>query len=98
MAHHTHKLADTSLEEDTGELLCLDSLLISDHTDCFSLDTEEISFPLDPHIVEVEHNLELQAEWSTNISTNINKDNYDWKYNPFKGINLVHYRDRIYVP
>ena len=37
MAHHAHKLADTTLEEDTCELPCLDSLFISDNTDCLSL-------------------------------------------------------------
>ena len=48
MVHHSHKWADTIMEEDTCELLCLDSLFISDSTDCFSLDIEEISFPLAP--------------------------------------------------
>ena len=38
MAHHAHKLAGTTLEEDTYELLCLDSLFISDNIYCFSLD------------------------------------------------------------
>ena len=38
MAHQAHKLADTALDEGTYELMCLDSLLISDDTDCFSLD------------------------------------------------------------
>ena len=37
MVHHAHKLEDTTLEEDTCELLCLDLLLISDNTDCLSL-------------------------------------------------------------
>ena len=75
MVHRTHKLADTTLEEDTCELLCLDSFFISDNTDCFSLNIEEISFPLAPHIVEAEQKLELQAESSTNIRTNLNKAN-----------------------
>ena len=73
-------------------------LLIYDNTDCFSLDIEDISFPLAPKIVEVEQKLKLQSELRTNIRTNINKDNSDWKYNPVKGINLVHYCDIIYVP
>ena len=46
MAHHTHKLAYTTLEEDTGKIMSLDSFLISDNTDCFSLDIEKISFML----------------------------------------------------
>ena len=66
--------------------------------DCFSLEIEEITFPLYPHIVEAEDNLELQYYLSTNIRTNINKANYDWKCNMVEGINLVYYRDRIYVP
>ena len=41
--------------------------------------------------------MELQYESSTNIRTDLNKDKYDWKYKPVKGINLVHFRDRIYV-
>ena len=42
--------------------------------------------------------MEIQDESSTNIRTDLNKANSDWKYNPVKGINLVHYHDRIYVP
>ena len=98
MAHHTHKLANTTLEEDTCELLCLYSLFISDNTECFYLDIEEISFPLAPHIMESEHELELQSESSTNNGTNLSKAKSNWKYNPVKGINLSHYHDRIYVP
>ena len=48
--------------------------------------------------MEVEQNLELQGESSTNITAGINKANSDWKYKTVKGINLVHYCDRIYVP
>ena len=62
MSQHTHKLADTTMEEDTCELLCLDSLFIYDNTDCLSLDIEDLSFPLAPQIVEVKQKLELQAE------------------------------------
>ena len=51
-----------------------------------------------PQNVEEEHNLELQADLITNIRKNLNKSNSDWKYNPVEGINLVHCRDRIYVP
>ena len=38
MDHHAHNLVDTTMEEDTCELLCLNSLFISDDIDCFSLD------------------------------------------------------------
>ena len=62
MAHHAHKLADTTLEEDTCQLLCLNSLFIFDNTDFFPLGIEEISFPLAPQIVKAEYNLELQSE------------------------------------
>ena len=41
--------------------------------------------------------MELQYDSSTNIRTDLNKDKYDWKYKQVKGINLVHFRDRIYV-
>ena len=34
IAHHAHKLADITLEEDTCELLCLDSLFISNNKNC----------------------------------------------------------------
>ena len=61
MVHHAHKLANTTLEEETYELLCLESLFISDHTDCFSLDIKEILFLLALQIVEAAQNLELQA-------------------------------------
>ena len=61
MAHHTHELADTTLKEDTCELLGLDLLFISDNIDCFSIDIEYISFPLSPQIMEAEQKLELQA-------------------------------------
>ena len=98
MARHAHKLVDTILEEDICDILCLGSLFFSDNSDCFSLYIEEIPFPLDHHIVEAEQKLELQTELSTNIRTNINKDNSDCKYMLVKGINLIHYRDRIYVP
>ena len=97
-AHHYHKLENTTLEEDTCEILCLDSLLISDSADCLSLDIENISFPLAPHIMEAEKNMELQTESSTNTWTDPNNANYNCKYNPVKGINCVHYRDRIYAP
>ena len=97
MVHHAHKLSDTALEEDTCELFCLDSLFITDNTEFLSLDIEDISFLLTPHIVEAGQKLELQDKSSTNIRTNINKDNSDLKYNLVKGINLVHYQDRIYV-
>ena len=76
----------------------MESLFISYNTDFFSLKIEEILFPLYPHIVEAEQKLELQYGSSTNIRTNINKDNSDRKYNTVGCINLVHYRDRIYVP
>ena len=52
MTHHVYKLEDTTMVEDTCELLFLDSLLISDNTDCFYLEIEEISFILAPHILE----------------------------------------------
>ena len=52
MIHRTHKLLDTTIEEDTCEILCLGLLLISDNTDCLYLDIEEISFLLAPHIME----------------------------------------------
>ena len=44
-----------------------------------------------------EQKLELQYESSTKIRTNINKAKPDCKYNPVKGINLVHYRNMIYL-
>ena len=44
-----------------------------------------------------EKNLELQYKSSTNTRTDLNKYNSDWKHNPVESINLVHYRDRIYV-
>ena len=86
------------MEEHTCELLCLDSLFISDNTYIFPLDMEEILFLFSHQIVEAEQNLELQAESSTNIRTVLNKANSDWKYNMVEGINLFHYCDRIYVP
>ena len=54
MAHQTHKLVDTTMEEDACDILCLDSLFIYDNTDCLSPDIEDISFPLAPQIVEAE--------------------------------------------
>ena len=42
MAYHAHKSAKTTLEEYTRELLCLDSLFISDNIDCLSLNVKEI--------------------------------------------------------
>ena len=48
--------------------------------------------------MEAEQNIGLQANLSTNIRTNLDKANSDWKYNPVRGINLVHSRDRIFVP
>ena len=53
---------------------------------------------LAPQIVDAEQNMEIQDQSSTNIRTDLNKANSDWKYNPVKGINLVHYRVRIDVP
>ena len=97
MVHHTRKLSDTTLEEDTCELLCLDLLFISYQTDCFSIDMEEISFPLDPQIMKAEQKLDIQDELITNIRTDLNNTNSYWKYKPVEGINIVHYRDRIYV-
>ena len=93
MALHAHKLANKNLEKYTCELLCLDLLVIYD-----TLNIEENLFPLPPQVVETEQNLELQAESSTNIRTYLNKSSYDWKYKPVEGINLVHSRNRIYVP
>ena len=52
MGHHAHKLAYMTIEEYTCELLCVDLLFIYDNTDYFSLDIEEISFPLAPQIVK----------------------------------------------
>ena len=98
MAHHAHKLDHTALEEETYELLFLDSLLISYNTDCFSLEVEGISFPLSHHMVEAEQKRELQTESSSRTRTNLNNYNSYWKYNPVEGINIVHYHDRIYVP
>ena len=79
MVHHTHKLADTTLEEDTFEILCLYLLLISDNTACFSLNIKDISFPLALQIVEAEQNLEIQDKLSTNIRTDINQAKSDCK-------------------
>ena len=90
MVRHSHKLADTIMEEDTCELLCLELLFISDNTYCLSLDIKKISFSLAPQIVEAEQNMELQYELITNIITNINKTNSDWKYKVVGGINFVH--------
>ena len=52
MAHHARKWADTTIEGYTCELLCVDLLFIYDNTDYLSLDIEEISFLLAPHIVK----------------------------------------------
>ena len=49
------------MEEDTCELMCMDLLLISDNTDCFSLDIENISLPCAPQIMEAWPNVELQT-------------------------------------
>ena len=98
MVHHTHKLTYNTLEEDTCELLCLDLLFIYDNTNYLSPDKEGISLSLAPQTMEEEHNLELQSESSTNIRTDINKTNYDWKYKSVKVTNLVYYHDRVYVP
>ena len=98
MVHHAHKLSYTTLEEETCELLFLELLFISDNTGCFSLNIKEISFLLALQILEAEQKLEIQAKSSTNLRTNINNSTFDCKYNPFKGIILVHYHDRIYVP
>ena len=38
MAHHARKLSDTTIEEYTCELLCVDLLLIYYNKDYFSLD------------------------------------------------------------
>ena len=57
----------------------MDLVLISDNIDCFSLDIEEVSFPLAPQIVEAEQKLELQTVSSTNIRNNLNKAKSDWK-------------------
>ena len=57
MVHHAHKLADTTLEEDTCELLCLDLLFIWDNTDCLYFDIKEISFLLAPQILEAKDKL-----------------------------------------
>ena len=97
-AHHANKLENKTLEEDTCKLLCLYLLLIFDNTDCFYIYIEEISFPLDPQIVEAEQKLEPQDESSTNIRIDLNKANSNWKYKLYEGINLVHYRNKIYVP
>ena len=40
MEHHAHKLENTTLEQDTCELLCLDLLFVSDNADCFFLNIE----------------------------------------------------------
>ena len=98
MVHHAHKLADTTMEKENCELMCLDLLLFSDNTNYFSLDIEDISFLLAPKTVQAGHKLELQSQLSTNIRTDINKTNSYWKYKPVKGINLVHCCDRTYVP
>ena len=42
MVRQSHKLSDTTLEEDTCEIMCLDPLLIYDNTDFLSLDIEDI--------------------------------------------------------
>ena len=86
------------MEEHTCELLCLDSLFISDNTYIFPLDMEEILFLFSHQIVEAEQNLELQAESSTNTRNYLNKANSNCNYKPVEGINLFHYRDRIYAP
>ena len=79
MAYYAHKVENTTLEQDTCEILFLDSLFISDNSYCFSLNIEEIYFPLAPQIMKAEHNLGLQTGLSTNISTNLNNDNSNWK-------------------
>ena len=97
MAHYTHKLSYTNMEEDICEILCLDLLFISDNTDCFSLDIEVISSLLASQIVEAEQKLELQADSSTHIRTELNSSNPNWKYNPVEVINLLHYCIRVYM-
>ena len=41
--------------------------------------------------------MELQAGSITNIMTDLNKANYDWNYKLIEGINLIHYRNMIYM-
>ena len=86
-----------NLEEDTYELLCLDSLFVLDKKYCFFVNMEYISFLLALKIVEAEQKLEIQTELSTNIRTDINKANSDCNYKPVVGINLVHYRDTLSI-
>ena len=42
--------------------------------------------------------MEIRSDLITNLRTDFNKASSDWKYKPVKGINLVHYRNMIYVP
>lgn len=95
---HDEPPSPKTLEEDTCDLLCVDALFITPCADCFSLDPEEIAFPLAPQIVEAEQKLELQKKSSKQMNLELARKSSEWKYTMVEGINLVHYRDRVYVP
>ena len=47
--------------------------------------------------MEAEQNLEIQFELSTTIRNDLNKEKSYLMYKLVEGINLIHYRNRIYV-
>ena len=99
MTHHKSRLPHDILEKDVCELLCLDDIFVTETVDCFPIATEETVFPLAPQIVEAEQKLELEQETSHQLRDDLNDTNSNtWCYKEVEGINLIHYRDRVYVP
>ena len=99
MTHHDTRLPHDVLEKDFCKLLCLYELFITETVDCFPIATEEIVFLLAPQIVEAEQKLELKQEMSHSLRADFNDTNSNtWCYKEVEGINLIHYRDRIYIP
>ena len=95
--HETPPLEE-QIELNLSELLKVSELFVADTVDQFSINVEDIDYPLAPQLVEVEQKLELNSVAGEIINTALNNPKSQWEYKDVEGAQLIHFCNRIYVP
>jgi hypothetical protein len=95
--HETPPLEE-QIELNLSELLKVSELFVADTVDQFSINVEDIDYPLAPQLVEVEQKLELNTVAGEIINAALNNPKSQWEYKDVEGAQLIHFCNRIYVP
>ncbi len=81
-------------------LFGVNDLFVTDNADALATDELDITFPLQPQLVEVEQKRERQSSSTetSDIRMKLDKPESQWTTKDVEGHRLIHFCDKIYVP